>query len=274
MRLFEIAKVGCVLDGVSHSLEKRRGEDVKVLTLTLKIAPFTAQHAATMPDGVKPTLFNLNSGDPKQTLRRVDFALGVERQQLHVFASPDTDAPTFVLDQVKVHGTYARVQKDRNGFDFVLRATFGPVGRDELEWIQQWLLTQTFVTFQEAEPLLDMEDDGEDPEPTNTEDHTPMWDDDVPVTQLKDGEVFTTDTTGKRISDARVIERWASRKAKLPSSACRVIDALLIHGDLNASQLRSAAKMAPQTVHDAVHKLKKLGLINKTRDRYTLKTLV
>lgn len=30
MRFFEIAKVGCFLDGVSHSLEKRRGEEVKV----------------------------------------------------------------------------------------------------------------------------------------------------------------------------------------------------------------------------------------------------
>lgn len=162
MKLFEIAKVGCYCEGVAHSLEKRRGEDVKVLTLTMKVAPFSATHAASMPDGVKPTLFKLNSGDPKETLRRVEFALGVERQQLHVFASPDTSKATFMLDQVRIHGTYARVVKDRNGFDFLFKATFGPVGRDELEWIQAWLLTQKFVTFEPAEPSMDFEEDGED----------------------------------------------------------------------------------------------------------------
>lgn len=183
MKLFDIAKVPCYCDGVTHSLEKRRGEDVKVLTLSLKVAPFDAKLATVMPDGVKPTLFKLNSGDPKESLRRADFALGVERQQLHVFASPDTDAATRMLDQVRVHGTYAIAQKDRNGYDFKFKATFGPVGRDELEFIQSWLLTQKFVTFEAAEPGMfdEMVDDGETEDDEKArqpiDGRVPMWDD-------------------------------------------------------------------------------------------------
>jgi hypothetical protein len=183
VKLFDIAKVPCYCDGVTHSIEKRRGEDVKVLTLSLKVAPFDAKLATVMPDGVKPTLFKLNSGDPKETLRRADFALGVERQQLHVFASPDTDAATRMLDQVRIHGTYANMAKDRNSFDFKFKATFGPVGRDELEFIQSWLLTQKFVTFDAAEPGMfdEMVDDGETDEDVKAREvidgRKPVWDD-------------------------------------------------------------------------------------------------
>lgn len=187
MRLFDIAKVGCYCDGVTHSLEKRRGEDVKVLTLALKVAPFDSKLATTMPDGVKATLFKLTTGDPKETVRRADFALGVERQQLHVFASSDTADATRMLDQVRIHGVYAVMQKDRNGFDLKFKATMGPVGRDELEFIQSWLLTQKFVTFDVAEPSLEFEtvadddDEGTDADqkaqqPING--RVPMWDDD------------------------------------------------------------------------------------------------
>jgi hypothetical protein len=164
VRLFNVSKVGCFCDGVSHSLEKRHGEDVKVLTLTLRVAPFDSKLAGEMPDGVKPTLFKLNNGEPKDTLRRADFALGVERQQFHVFAAPDVSKATIMLDQVRVHGIYARSQKDRNGFDLVFRATFGPVGRDQLEFVQGWLLTQKFLSFEEAEPGMfddSVEDDGD-----------------------------------------------------------------------------------------------------------------
>lgn len=169
MQLFSVGKVGCFCDGVGHSIEKRRGEDVKVLTLTLRVAPFDIKLATAMPDGVKPTLFKLNSGEPKETLRRVDFALGVERQILHVFAAPDMADGTRALDQVRIHGTYARAQKDRNGFDFVFKATFGPVGRDELEFVQGWLLSQKFVSFKAAEPGMFDDEGEEEEEPTDAD---------------------------------------------------------------------------------------------------------
>lgn len=194
MRFFDIAKVPCYCDGVTHSIEKRRGEDVKVLTLSLKVAPFDSKLATTMPDGVKPTLFKLNSGDPKENLRRADFALGMERQQLHVFASSDTAKATRMLDQVRIHGTYATAQKDRNGFDFKFKATFGPVGRDELEFIQSWLLTQKHVTFEAAEPGMfenvPEEDEGTDQdqkarEPIDGRVAKPMWDETDEAAQAK-----------------------------------------------------------------------------------------
>jgi hypothetical protein len=155
--LFDEVRVGCFCDAITHSLEKRRGEEVKILTLTLRVAPFDATLATVMPDGIKPTLFTMHSGQPKDTLRRADFALGLERQLLQVFAAPDI-AQGFALDQVKIAGTYARVQKDRNGYDFVFKASFGPVGSKELEFCQSWLLTQRFVTFERAEPSLDFEE--------------------------------------------------------------------------------------------------------------------
>lgn len=181
MKLFEIAKVGCYCDGVAHALEKRRGEDVKVLTLTLRVSPFDSRLATTMPDGVKPTLFKLNSGDPKETLRRADFALGLDRQLVTVFAAPDTADASMALHQVKIHGTYARAQKDRNGYDFVFRATLGPVGKEELEFVQSWLLSQRFCSFTEDEPLLDLDDDADDGEEGTDADvkaarPAPMWD--------------------------------------------------------------------------------------------------
>lgn len=169
MKLFDVAKVGCFCDGVTHGLEKRRGEEVKVLTLRLRVAPFDAKLATAMPDGVKPTLFKLNTGDPKDALRRVDFALGVERQMLRVFAASDMTTGTRAIDQVRIHGTYARSQKDRNGFDFVFKATFGPVGRDELEFVQGWLLSQKFVTFEAAEPGMFEESTDDDDEPSDAD---------------------------------------------------------------------------------------------------------
>lgn len=75
--------------------------------------------------------------------------------------------------------------------------------------------------------------------------------------------------------DIRVVAVWESWKQKLgpTSSAARVIDALLVHGEMNVAQLKVAAKMATQTVYDAASKLNRLGLINKNGGRYSLKKL-
>jgi hypothetical protein len=179
MKLFNVGKVGCFCDGVSHSIEKRHGDEVKILTLTLRVAPFDAKLASALPDGVRATLFKLNNPDPKETLRRVDFALGVDRQVLTVFAAPDTMTASIAFDQVKIAGTYARTLKDRNGYDFVFRASFGPVGREELEFVQQWLLSQRFVTFEQAEPGMfddDSEAEDDDADPPRAPAADPMFD--------------------------------------------------------------------------------------------------
>jgi hypothetical protein len=121
VKLFDVSKVGCFCDGVSHALEKRRGEDVKVLTLTLRVAPFDSKLATAMPDGVKPTLFKLNNGEPKghaapRRLRARRRAPDPARLR-----GAGRRKATRALDQVRIHGTYARSQKDRNGFDLRLQ---------------------------------------------------------------------------------------------------------------------------------------------------------
>lgn len=226
-RLFSAAKVGLFCDSITHATEKRKGDDVKIVTLTLRVQPFDAKLATALDEGiggesnVRPTLFKIGHPDPKPLLRRADFALGCARQNLHVFASTDTPTASILLDQVRISNTYARTEKGVAGFGFVLKASFGPLGRRELEYIQDWHLGQRFVTFDEAEPSLAFESDGED-EGTEADQKSrevidgrvpqkPMWDDDVPVTHVTDDAVFTTDKDGKRISEAPKVER-AHRK--------------------------------------------------------------
>lgn len=191
-RLFSVPKIGLFLDSITHATEKRREEEVKIVTLTLRAQPFGADLARAVDDGVggdsglRSTLFKLNHPDPKPHLKRVDFSVGCPRQQLHVFAAPDTTTPSLMLDQVKIFGTYARTEKDLNGYGFVFKASFGPPGRKELEFITDWHLSQRFVTFQEAEPGLDFGETDEDDDETTDADEkaerpAPMWNDDEPA---------------------------------------------------------------------------------------------
>lgn len=190
MKLFSVPKVGLFCDGITHAIEKRRGEEVKIVTLALRMQPFDSKLAVAIDDGlvgqdvrVRNALFKVNHPDPVPGIRRIDFALGCERQNLTVYASPDTEAGSMCLEQVKIAGTYARSQKDMNGFAFCLKGSFGPLGRAELEFIQKWLLTQRFVTFEQAEPGMfdDTTEDDEDladadEKARQTARPTPMWD--------------------------------------------------------------------------------------------------
>ena len=84
-------------------------------------------------------------------------------------------------------------------------------------------------------------------------------------------------TTGSGVAvgtaDPRVQAVWTAWKEKLPPACGKVIDALLIHGDLNQAQIKVAAKLGTSTVSDAVYKLNKAGLINKNGGRVSLKGL-
>lgn len=204
MKLFAVPKVGLFCDGIQHAIEKRRGEEVKIVTLALRMQPFDAKLAVSIDDGlagqdvrVRNALFKIGHPDPVPGIRRIDFALGCERQNLTVYASPDTEAGSMCLEQVKISGTYARSQKDMNGFAFCVKAAFGPLGRAELEFIQKWLLTQRFVTFEQAEPGMfddEVEEDDEiadaDEKARQTAHPAPMWDgtDEAPTTSGDDAE--------------------------------------------------------------------------------------
>lgn len=174
MKLFEVAKVGMFLDKFDHGVEERRGDEVKIVTLTLRVQPFGADLARAIENGVRATLFKLSVPEPQPHLKRVEFRLGVPRQKFTVFAAPDTSKPSIFFDQVKIGQMYARTEKDVNGYAFVVKVTFGPVGKLELEYLQDWLLNQRFITCEQAEPGL-FPDDDVDHEDDESTDATPMF---------------------------------------------------------------------------------------------------
>lgn len=140
------------------------------LSINCRIQPFSAQMAGSLDNGVggdsniKSTVFSLSTGDPKPNFTRHDFKLsGLPSQNLLIFATPDTSDSRVALVQARIHGCYVRTQKDVNALAMCFRATFGPVGRDELELVHSLFRRQTFVTFEEGEPILGVEDDDDAP---------------------------------------------------------------------------------------------------------------
>jgi len=73
--------------------------------------------------------------------------------------------------------------------------------------------------------------------------------------------------------DARTKAVWESWKSRLSPACGKVIDALLLHGELNSVQIKVAARLGTSTVSDSISKLYKAGLINKNGGRFSLKTL-
>ncbi len=197
-RLFKTGKVGTFIDSYAPGVEKRRGEEISVITVKCRVQPFDAKLATSLDDGVggdsniRPTVFSLSTADPKPNFTRHDFKLpSLPRQNLEIFQAPDTDASRIALTQAKISGCYVRTQKDMNALALVFKATFGPVGRDELELIHSLHRAQTFITFRESEPLIEEEDDEDEAtdadekaqEVINGRVPAPMWDDDEPSTE-------------------------------------------------------------------------------------------
>lgn len=188
-KLFKSGKVGCFVDTYQPAIEKRRSEETSVLTVKFRVQPFDARLATLLDDGVgedsniKATVFNLSTAEPKPNFTRHDFKLGLARQNMHLFASPDTEDARVMLPQAKISGTFVRSQKDNNALALIFKASFGPVGRDELELIHSLHRSQTFIKFEESEPLFELEDDGEDESDADVkaqqpiDGRVPMWDD-------------------------------------------------------------------------------------------------
>lgn len=72
--------------------------------------------------------------------------------------------------------------------------------------------------------------------------------------------------------DARVAAVWASWKSKM-GAASKVIDALLLHGEMNTQQLAITCGVDRTTIPNYIHRLTKAGLINKNGGRFSLKAL-
>lgn len=65
---------------------------------------------------------------------------------------------------------------------------------------------------------------------------------------------------------------WASWKAKL-GAAGKLIDALLLHTEMNTQQLAIATGLHRTTIPKHIYTLNKAGLINKNGGRFSLKPL-
>lgn len=66
---------------------------------------------------------------------------------------------------------------------------------------------------------------------------------------------------------------WESWKQKVGGLAARAIDVLLLHGELNRTQLRLHLSCATRSITDVVYKLNQAGLINKNGGKISLKEL-
>jgi hypothetical protein len=188
-RLFDVGKVGLTCDAVVHSTEKRKDGEVKVIVLTLRVQPFDAKLATALHPDVRTTLFKLSHPDPHPHLARVNFSLGVPRQALEIYATPETAKATMRLDHVKVTGIYARTEKGVTGYACVLKATFGPVSDKELGFVEAWRNGMKFVSFEEAEPSADFADDETPADDADDDDP-----DDQPTLPVAE---FETDASGR-----------------------------------------------------------------------------
>jgi len=68
-------------------------------------------------------------------------------------------------------------------------------------------------------------------------------------------------------------EVWESWKGKLSGTAAKSIDALLLHGEMTAEQLRIHLGCATRTCYNIIGELNRAKLINKNGGRISLKEL-
>lgn len=89
------------------------------------------------------------------------------------------------------------------------------------------------------------------------------------------GEMGVEDRTSSSASqtDPRVKAAWDSWKTRLSPMAGRFIDALMVHGSVNRTQLRIAVGCGESSVTNTIYELNKAGLINKNGNKVSLKEL-
>ena len=73
--------------------------------------------------------------------------------------------------------------------------------------------------------------------------------------------------------DSRISAVWESWKGRLGEGCAKVIDALLLHREMNTQQLAIATGYHRSTVPSYIYRLTKAGLLNKNAGRFSLKEL-
>ena len=72
---------------------------------------------------------------------------------------------------------------------------------------------------------------------------------------------------------ARTSAVWESWKSRLPGGPAKIIDALLLHQEMNTQQLAIATGVHRNSIPAMIYKLNKAGLLNKNGGRFSLKPL-
>jgi hypothetical protein len=162
MRLFDDDKVGCYLDDIGHRVEKTKdGKENRMIDLTLRVQPLTAELAGSLDADVRALLFTMNEAIPKSKIRAIHFNLSVPRQALTVQVVPESDEGALHILDVEISDIRARTEKGVDGYALVFYASFGPVGTNELDFVTRWHTQQRFVTFQPQEPALNFAGDAD-----------------------------------------------------------------------------------------------------------------
>ncbi len=155
MRFFDDDNIGAYLDDIGHRAEKTKdGKELKLVDLTLRVQPFTAELAGSLDPDVRALLFSLSDATPKAKLKEVRFRLTVPKQQLLIRLLPEL-AEQIVLCDCEITDVRARTEKGIDGYGLVFYVTYGPASPHELEYVCDWLTQQRFVTFQPQQPALD-----------------------------------------------------------------------------------------------------------------------
>jgi len=157
MRLFDDDKVGLYLDDIGHRVEKTKdGKELRMVDLTLRLQPLTAELAGALDADIRALLFTMTDAMPKGKIKAIHFNLPVPRQALTVYALPEGEVSGALhIPDVDISGVRARTEKGVDGYALIFDASFGPVSARDLEYVVGWHTTQRFVTFQPQEPALD-----------------------------------------------------------------------------------------------------------------------
>jgi DNA-binding transcriptional ArsR family regulator len=86
-------------------------------------------------------------------------------------------------------------------------------------------------------------------------------------------KIEPVDGTGSSSDESRKNPVWEAWKQRLGQTPARVIDALLVHGELNTQQLAIATGLHRTTIPKAIYVLNKAGLISKNGGRFSLKEI-
>jgi hypothetical protein len=125
-----------------------------MVDLTLRCQPFGAELATALDPKVRALLFSLGDAAPKDEIAEVKFRLPIDKQHVTVYRLDEFEHAQIVFTHVEISGIRARTEKGVDGYALVFYASFGPVGKDELEMICDWHTQQRFLTFHPQAPVL------------------------------------------------------------------------------------------------------------------------